>query len=72
MAVRNIRIEPKSERKKHENYDVWTESSDITTFNLYDQDWQTIEELGMSEYFNDKADFERKKSERKSMESCGA
>lgn len=58
MALKNVKIEPKPERKKHEDYDVWSKSSDITAFNLYEQTWETLVVEGLSRLFDGRADFE--------------
>lgn len=69
MALINVKIEPKPKRKKHEDYDVWSKSSDITTFNLYEQTWETLVVEGLSRLFDGQADFEHGLG---GDEKCGA
>jgi hypothetical protein len=64
MVVVNARIEPKSERLNHEDRDVHEKSSDVTEFNLYDQDYGTLVDEGLDWIFASRSEFERLKKER--------
>jgi hypothetical protein len=61
VAIVGKRIEPKPERGQYEDRDVHSLSSDITTFNLYEQDWQTLVNEGLAQLFANKEDFEQRR-----------
>lgn len=60
MALINVRIEPKPERKRHEDKDVWSNSSDIAVWNMYDQDYDVIQAEGLGRLFDGQEDFVRR------------
>jgi hypothetical protein len=64
LALKNVRIESKGERPKHMDTDLYEYSSDITEFNLYDQDWADIVDCGLEWVFQTQAEFERLKLKR--------
>ncbi|WP_411953584.1 hypothetical protein ACKXGF_09935 [Alkalibacillus sp. S2W] len=63
MTLQNVEVRPKIKRQ-HENQEVFEKSSDITVYNVYEQDYQTLVEEGLAHWFADKADFEQQKGER--------
>ncbi len=62
--LKNVRTERKPEKGRYEKYYEWSQSSDVTTFNLYEQDWPTLIDEGLTRIFSDQAEFERLKDER--------
>jgi len=43
--------------------DIFDKSSDVTVFNLYEQDWPTLVDNGLSHIFNEnESEFEQRKS----------
>lgn len=63
--MKNIRIVDKGERPQFMDWDLYTYSSDVTTYNLYEQDWADLEAEGLTYLFEDRDDFERRKKERR-------
>jgi hypothetical protein len=61
VALRNVRIESKPERGQYEDRDVHEKSSDITTYNLYEQEWDVLINEGLAQLFTDKPEFEQLK-----------
>ncbi|MCM3732358.1 hypothetical protein M3196_11865 [Fictibacillus nanhaiensis] len=68
--LKNVRIEPKAPREKHEDIDKYTKSSDITEFNLYDQDYETLVDEGLDWIFASRSESERLKRERELTEDA--
>jgi hypothetical protein len=65
----NVRIEPKGECPPRMNKAWFELSSDITTFNLYEQGWTDIVAEGLSHLFENKNEFkERAKQWHETME----
>jgi hypothetical protein len=62
--LKNVKIVDKGERPKHMDTDLYENSSDITMFNLYDQDWADIVENELTWIFETQSEFERLKRER--------
>jgi hypothetical protein len=63
LALKNVRIVPKPERSFREDVDKYELSSDITEFNLYEQDYETLVEEGLDWIFASREQFERLKRE---------
>lgn len=69
--LKNVSIESKGERPERMNREWFESSSDITTFNLYEQDWQTLIDEGLDRLFVDEAMFNGLKFEREGRECRG-
>lgn len=69
--LKNVSIESKGERPERMNREWFESSSDITTFNLYEQDWQTLIDEGLDRLFVDEAMFNGLKFEREWRECRG-
>ncbi|SFK12363.1 hypothetical protein SAMN04487936_107208 [Halobacillus dabanensis] len=49
--LRNVRIEPKPERKKHEPIEPWQKSSDIIVYNVFEQTAEALKANGLTEAY---------------------
>ena len=49
--LRNVRIAPRPERKKHEPVEPWEKSSDVTVYNLHEQTPEAIEANGLTHLY---------------------
>ena len=63
MALTGVKVIPKGERPQYMDWDLYKYSGDITTFNLYEQNWTDLVAEGFDKYFEDEADFELKRAE---------
>lgn len=62
MTLKNVQIVGKGERPQYGEKAVYDLSSDVTVFNLYEQQWQALVDAGLSYLFNeDRAEFEYRK-----------
>jgi hypothetical protein len=50
------------------NKELFDQSSDVTVWNLYDQDFQTIVDEGLASVFADRAEFEQTKHSKQKRE----
>jgi hypothetical protein len=66
--MKNVKVISKGERPPFMDYDLYEYSSDITTFNLYDQEWADLEAEGLTYLFKHREELEKRKLERKGME----
>ena len=68
--MKNVTVVSKGERPQHMDWDLYEYSSDVTTFNLYEQSWTDIVAEGLAHLFNNnEAEFERKKLEHNQAEA---
>ncbi|WP_042224139.1 hypothetical protein [Oceanobacillus manasiensis] len=63
MALKKVRIEDKGQKPQYQAKDVFDKSSDVTVYNVFDQDWATLQTEGLARLFDSKAEFERRKKE---------
>jgi len=62
MPLKGARIIPKGDKPRYQDRDVWEKSSDIVTYNLYENEWDDLVSEGLTHIFNnDKYLFEKRK-----------
>jgi hypothetical protein len=62
--LNGAKIENKGAKPRFMDKDLYEKSSDVLTYNLFDQNWQTLQAHGLTHLFKDKTDFETRKAER--------
>ncbi|MEK4801040.1 hypothetical protein MHI02_05705 [Oceanobacillus sp. FSL K6-0118] len=62
MPLKGARIVPKGDKPRYQDRDVWEKSSDIVTYNLYENEWDDLVSEGLTHIFNNDKDlFEKRK-----------
>ncbi|MEK4200918.1 hypothetical protein [Cytobacillus sp. FSL K6-0265] len=57
MSIVNVKLEHKHARKSYEDRDLYEKSSDILAFNMYDQEWETLQKEGLARLFGGEVEF---------------
>lgn len=61
MPLKGARIIPKGDKPRYQDRDVWEKSSDIVTYNLYENEWDDLQREGLTHLFEDESEFNRRK-----------
>ncbi|WP_173916912.1 hypothetical protein [Halobacillus sp. Marseille-Q1614] len=61
--LNGVKVVAKPPKKLYEDADTHSKSSDVTMYNLFEQDYEVLQANSLDRYFENEYDFKRKQAE---------